>query len=632
MKINKLCLSFLLVMLVIDTTAQTKIQITDKNMQLYLSKFSNLLSDKFFDKGSWLGISMSDSKMGIDKPLILSEDNGIQLNNPLLILSCKVNEQIFSPKITNSSLPWKLIQESKFQNCSVTLQSIFKNHQTILLSYTIANHSAKTINVALNWMPAIGYYTADNNSLIYKLKNTSLRIKFEQPLSKGESDSLVSNLSIPVNTAITKYIVIQYRFNQENEFEKISFKDARQCFIENTKRWYRYLIPYKKLSPEKQLLAAKCIQTLIGNWKAAAGELKHDGLFPSYGTFKGFWSWDSWKQAVALVTFEPTLAKDQIKAMFDYQDANGMIPDVIFYNGNHNWRDTKPPLAAWSVWEVFKATKDTSFVKELFPKLIKYHEWWYTNRDNNKNGLCEFGSTDGTIEAAKWESGMDNAIRFDKAEMLQNSQTAWSFNQESVDLNAYLCAEKKFLSALAKVLHEDNLAEKFEKEMPPLKSKLQNNFYDAQSKYFYDYNFKADSLIKVVGTEAWTVLWAGAATKEQAKKVVEKIMSTAHFNTYLPFPTISASNPNFDPENGYWRGLVWIDQAYFALTGMRKYGYTKEAQQMQNKLLHNAQGLFEKQQPIRENYNPLNGHGKNAQNFSWSATHILLLLRQEMHQ
>ncbi len=227
---------------------------------------------------------------------------------------------------------------------------------------------------------------------------------------------------------------------------------------------------------------------------------------------------------------------------------------------------------------------------------------------------------------------MDNAIRFDKATMVQNSQTAWSFNQESVDLNAYLYAEKKFLSALAKVLHEDGLAEKFEKEMPSLKSKLQNNFYDAQSKYFYDYNFKADTLVKVIGPEAWTVLWAGAATNEQAKTVVEKIMDAAHFNTYLPFPTISASNPNFSPENGYWRGLVWIDQAYFALTGMRKYGYKKEAQQMQKKLFAHAQGLFEKQQPIRENYNPINGYGKNAQNFSWSATHLLLLLRQEMHQ
>ena len=213
MKISKRCLSLFLLMLVIDTTAQTKIKIADKSMQLYLSKFNNLLSDKFFDEGSWLGISMPDGKMGIDKPLILSEDGATQPDNPLLILSCKVNGQVFSPKITNSSLPGKLIQEAKFQNCSVILQSIFKNHQTILLSYTLTNYSPKTINVALNWVPAIGYNIDDNNSLFYKWKNTSLRVQFEKPLSKGETDCLVSNLSIRANTTITKYIAIQYRFN-----------------------------------------------------------------------------------------------------------------------------------------------------------------------------------------------------------------------------------------------------------------------------------------------------------------------------------------------------------------------------------------------------------------------------------
>ena len=58
------------------------------------------------------------------------------------------------------------------------------------------------------------------------------------------------------------------------------------------------------------------------------------------------------------------------------------------------------------------------------------------------------GSTDGTLIAAKWESGMDNAIRFGNAEILQTSETAYSLNQESVDLNAYLYAEKLYLAKL----------------------------------------------------------------------------------------------------------------------------------------------------------------------------------------
>ena len=55
---------------------------------------------------------------------------------------------------------------------------------------------------------------------------------------------------------------------------------------------------------------------------------------------------------------------------------------------------------------------------ELYPQIVKYHEWWYKNRDHDGNGLCEYGSTDGTEIAARWESGMDNAVRFDDIKML----------------------------------------------------------------------------------------------------------------------------------------------------------------------------------------------------------------------
>ena len=46
---------------------------------------------------------------------------------------------------------------------------------------------------------------------------------------------------------------------------------------------------------------------------------------------------------------------------------------------------------------------------------------------------------------------MDNAIRFDDAVMLKNdgADDAWSMDQESVDLNAYLALECKLLKKFA---------------------------------------------------------------------------------------------------------------------------------------------------------------------------------------
>ena len=82
----------------------------------------------------------------------------------------------------------------------------------------------------------------------------------------------------------------------------------------------------------------------------------------------------------------------------------------------------------------------------MYPQLRADYNWWYQKRDHDGNKICEFGSTDGTVEAAAWESGLDNAIRFDEAAMLQNGHDAYSFDQESVDLNAYLAYEHQLLS------------------------------------------------------------------------------------------------------------------------------------------------------------------------------------------
>src|SRR5690606_41929231 len=95
-------------------------------------------------------------------------------------------------------------------------------------------------------------------------------------------------------------------------------------------------------------------------------------------------------------------------------------------------------------------------------------------------------STDGTVIAAKWESGMDNAIRFDDSKILKNEDGAYSLNQESVDLNAYLYAEKLYLSELATTINNLEDAKTYKDEAALLKDRIQEQFYDPEDGWFYD--------------------------------------------------------------------------------------------------------------------------------------------------
>jgi len=377
------------------------------------------------------------------------------------------------------------------------------------------------------------------------------------------------------------------------------------------------------------ILAAKCIFTLLNNRQGPASGLKHEGIFPSYTGFPGFWAWDSWKHAYALAGIAPELAENNIRAMFDYQDSTGMVADCIFVNSTeNNYRDTKPPLAAWAVEEIFRQTSDSCFVREMFPRLMKYHRWWYRNRDHDHNGLCEYGSVDGSLQAARWESGWDNAVRFDHARMLQNGPHAWSMDQESADLNAYLFVEKNCLVHLAEVAGETSLAETLDDEAIKLGNMIRTMMWDEHTGFFYDITLETKKPILVAEPNGWIPLWAGIASKEQARRIRNRLLDKDEFNTFVPFPTVAANNPSFNPAKGYWRGPVWIDQAYFALKGLCRYGYKDDALMLMNKLFNHCEGLLDPSRPLRENYHPLTGKGLNAENFSWIAAHLLMMVRE----
>lgn len=391
----------------------------------------------------------------------------------------------------------------------------------------------------------------------------------------------------------------------------------------NAERWEGYLtkILRKDMKPEYDRIAVKAVTTLISNWRTHRGGLLHEGIIPSHavGYFVGFWAWDSWRFSAGTAKFDPELAKNNIRAMFDYQQPDGMIIDCIYTDpSENNARDSKPPLVCWAVDEIFTHTGDTAFVAEMYPQLLSYYKWWYEKRDHNRNGMCEYGATDGTLEAAAWESGMDNAIRFDGAVMLKNEgyEDAWSMDQESVDLNAYLALECKLLKKFSSLL-------KIPFDAPDYSSQVADYFFDKNINFFCDRRLKDGSFIEEPGCEAYTPLWTRIATQAQVDSMLPILQDTAKFSTYIPFPTIAADNPKYNPR-GYWRGPIWLDQTYFAIRGLRNYGYNQLADEYTLQVFDRLSGLKEGA-PIHENYGTHTGGRLKAPHFSWSSSHLLMM-------
>ncbi|MGS0674168.1 MGH1-like glycoside hydrolase domain-containing protein [Shewanella sp. 125m-1] len=681
---------------------------TPSSMEQRDNKGNLAIGSVYTDQGAWHGFHLPDNAdyyASFTGPLFIAQEYSLHLSDSLQrlqLINLDKDEFIAfesANKVEIYSKPDGLVQSFTWSDLQVNLSLSYSDNRTAVIHTELINLSHQPQHWQLVWHgapftspPSLPDYSlikqtlAGENHIRWQLN--PIMETWQIQLADAEYDLWFDrDMKINLNEksgyrAIAKPIAIeagqQHTFVSAQRYfhtqaERTAHKEPDWALIDtqlasNRGQWQSRLDNgIQGGDKSARQLGVKSMLTLLHNWRSPAGALAHDVITPSitYKWFNGVWAWDTWKQAVALARFDTELAKSNVLAMFDYQftaqdplrpqDA-GNLPDAIFYNkdaqrggggGNWNERNGKPPLAAWAVWQIYEQDKDVGFLTTMYPKLVAYHEWWYRNRDNNDNGLAEYGANlhpmhlneDGSInaeaviEAAAWESGMDNAPRFD----VDGALTVWqnhsagqlvgySVSQESVDLNAYLYAEKRFLQQMAEALGNGD-AKKWDVEATRLAKQIQMQMYDPESGFFYDIRYFATGSELMIeqgkGVEGWLPLWAGAASDAQAKIIVERHLGAAQFGTLIPFPTVSADSPSFAAAK-YWRGPVWLDQALFGLQGIERYGYHSQAQALATQLVMQGEGILG-QSPIRENYNPLTGEGLHCTNFSWSASVLLLI-------
>ncbi|MFT4926479.1 MAG: putative isomerase [Phenylobacterium sp.] len=433
-------------------------------------KYGNQHFNPLFDHGSWHGFLLPEANNtngafngAFNGPMIIAEEYSLYLADQLEQLSLFEGNQAFdltTAKVSTRSLPGKLQQSYHFDRLSLKLELSFVSNRTALVTTTLSNHTDQPLELTLNWQgkllsqwnkdqsiaQAFPHWqrtlTSDDNSInihLGQLRSTwnimtsgQSQYSIKRSISSQNQINQLDNsyqsqsqISLPAQQSQQLYTTHSYWHNAAEintaNIDNI-LQNPQQYLKQTEQRWLGYLkhgLSNPQADTQQTRIALKAIETLNGNWRSPAGAIRYDMVSPSVTArwFDGAWAWDSWKHAYAMASFNPAIAKANIRAMFDYQinatdplrpqDA-GMIMDAIFYNkdsarqgdgGNWNERNSKPPLAAWAVWQVYQQShdkskgKDKAFLEELFPKLLSYHHWWYRNRDHNRNGLVEYGAT-----------------------------------------------------------------------------------------------------------------------------------------------------------------------------------------------------------------------------------------------
>ncbi|MDA3865930.1 MAG: trehalase family glycosidase, partial [Salinivirgaceae bacterium] len=261
---------------------------------------------------------------------------------------------------------------------------------------------------------------------------------------------------------------------------------------------------------------------------------------------------------------------------------------------------TGPNIMPWSEWEYFLNFNDTARLSKVFPALLAYYQWFQTYRS----------WPDGTYYSSGWGCGMDNQPR-----MAKNFNQQWSHGFMSwIDISLQQVYAGNILIEMADKLGRKADVVSIEKEILSLNAFINSKMWDTKESYYFDRR-QDGTLNNVKSIAAYWALLSGTLPENRVQEFVSHLEDTTMFARVHRVPTLSADNPNFNPNGGYWNGAIWAPTNYMVLRGLTKYGFDSLAYEIASNHLNNVVEVFNKTNDIRENYAPDKVQGNDGNNF-----------------
>ena len=293
----------------------------------------------FTDAGSWMGFTLPERQQwvnGFCGPFSLDMFRRQWMAQSAAVVSfAKDTQEIFVPDST-CYYPGELYMSAHSTHGSITQRLNFTSASTALLRIE-ADTAEDLLFSGSQWGKDITVSVEQNSVIARHPSGETVTVTFTPNVELAKTDNnytaLVRSPRYPVNVAIS-FFTSEKEMTANLQNLPGLLNNPTPALQANAERWEGYLtkILRKDMKPEYDRIAVKAVTTLISNWRTHRGGLLHEGIIPSHavGYFVGFWAWDSWRFSAGTAKFDPELAKNNIRAMFDYQQPDGMIIDCIY--------------------------------------------------------------------------------------------------------------------------------------------------------------------------------------------------------------------------------------------------------------------------------------------------------------
>lgn len=388
------------------------------------------------------------------------------------------------------------------------------------------------------------------------------------------------------------------------------------------------------------------------------------------------WNWDSAFVAMGWGTFDEARAWQEITSLLRGQWEDGLIPQIVFHAPSDDYFPgpdvwgiartpptsgiTQPPVLATAVRWLLDHSGDGGLaeakVAEIYPALLRNHDWWERARDPDRKGLVA------TLHP--WETGMDNSPAWDEALARVPTHTrteirrrdtghidaamrpraedyqrfihlvdvfrdvgwdparmlaAGPFRVGDIGTNAILLRAEQDLAVLAErfgtVADRAAVGMRIERLQRAI-----SRCWDAARGLFLSVDLKTHTPIPAATSAGFLPLFAHATTAAQAAAMGATLDRWQAQVTWL-VPSTDPGDPRFEPLR-YWRGPVWAVVNWMIAQGFAAAGDAARAERIEAQ----TRGLIDRE-GVYEYFDPTSGRGVGGADFSWTSA-IYLMLRK----
>lgn len=275
-------------------------------------------------------------------------------------------------------------------------------------------------------------------------------------------------------------------------------------------------------------------------------------------------AWETGFLALGFAHIDWDAAAKIIHDFFQFQDTDGFLP----YSSDATLAEkiVHPPVWGFVAWKLYQQAEDqekaTIFLKEIFPKIVHFHQYLYQFRDPNEEGLCyiQHPLEDVFTNNSTW------------AIAKKTSEAATHFKIQDPLFNTILAWSNESLIRIAEVLKADvtELVQWEELTVHTFNEKL----WDEEFGMYNAWDVVADKAIPVESIAGLLPLAGWLPEISQALQMLDLINSESFAGTFeaptfmCPSYSLAAENANLNEKH---QGAISMDLNWLLHYGLNQY-------------------------------------------------------------